>query len=70
MHIGDSTSDGLISSDYLPNAAQRIPARYAAVGVSHVHMEVVGATSIVEEYGTPNAYKVASAPAAGTTAAG
>jgi peptidoglycan/LPS O-acetylase OafA/YrhL len=60
VHIGDSTSEGLISSDYLPNAGQRIPARYQAVGVRHVHMEVVGATSIVEEYeGHPNAYKVA-----------
>jgi hypothetical protein len=60
VHIGDSTSEGLISSDYLPNAGQRIPARYAAVGVRDVHMEVVGATSIVEEYeGHPNAYKVA-----------
>jgi hypothetical protein len=60
VHVGDSTSDGLISSDYLPNAAQRIPARYSAVGVRDVHMEVVGATSIVEEYeGHPNAYKVA-----------
>jgi peptidoglycan/LPS O-acetylase OafA/YrhL len=60
VHIGDSTSEGLISSDYLPNASQRIPARYQAVGVRSVHMEVVGATSIVEEYqGHPNAYKVA-----------
>jgi len=60
VHVGDSTSDGLISSDYLPNAAQRIPARYSAVGVRDVHTEVVGATSIVEEYeGHPNAYKVA-----------
>ncbi len=60
VHIGDSTSEGLISSDYLPNARQRIPARYGAVGVRTVHMEVVGATSIVEEYeGHPNAYKVA-----------
>lgn len=60
VHIGDSTSDGLISSAYLPNPAQRIPARYAQVGVSSVHMEVVGGTSIVEEYDNqPNAYKVA-----------
>jgi peptidoglycan/LPS O-acetylase OafA/YrhL len=60
VHIGDSTSEGLISSDYLPNASARIPARYAAAGVRNVHMEVVGATSIVEEYeGHPNAYKVA-----------
>ena len=60
VHIGDSTSDGLISRDYLPDSRQRIPARYAAVGVRGVHMEVVGGTSIVEEYkNQPNAYKVA-----------
>jgi peptidoglycan/LPS O-acetylase OafA/YrhL len=60
VHIGDSTSDGLISSAYLPDAAQRIPARYAQIGVTSVHMEVVGGTSIVEEYDSqPNAYDVA-----------
>jgi hypothetical protein len=60
VHIGDSTSDGLISSAYLPDPARRIPARYAQVGVSSVHMEVVGGTSIVEEYDNkPNAAKVA-----------
>ena len=60
VHIGDSTSDGLISSDYLPHAAQRIPARYQQIGVTSVHMEVVGGTSIVEEYDNqPNAYDVA-----------
>jgi peptidoglycan/LPS O-acetylase OafA/YrhL len=61
VHIGDSTSDGLISSNYLPDPAQRIPARYAQVGVSGVHMEVVGGTSIVEEYDNqPNAFEVAT----------
>jgi peptidoglycan/LPS O-acetylase OafA/YrhL len=61
VHIGDSTSDGLVSSDYLPDPAQQIPARYAQVGVSSVHMEVVGGTSIVEEYDSqPNAFDVAS----------
>jgi hypothetical protein len=61
VHIGDSTSDGLISSNYLPDPAQRIPARYAQVGVSSVHMEVVGGTSIVEEYDNqPNAFNVAT----------
>jgi hypothetical protein len=61
VHIGDSTSDGLISSNYLPDPAQRIPERYAQVGVSSVHMEVVGGTSIVEEYDNqPNAFDVAT----------
>jgi hypothetical protein len=61
VHIGDSTSDGLVSADYEPNPANRIPARYADVGIRHSIMKVVGATSIVESLpGTPNAYQMAS----------
>jgi hypothetical protein len=60
VHIGDSTSEGLISADYLPNPADRITARYADVGVTHSIMEIQGATSIVETIdGLPNTYKVA-----------
>jgi len=60
VHIGDSTSEGLISSDYEPNPANRITARYADVGVQHSIMKIVGATSIVESLpGTPNAVKMA-----------
>jgi hypothetical protein len=61
VHIGDSTSDGLVSADYEPNPANRIPARYADVGIRHSIMKVVGATSIIESLpGTPNAYEMAS----------
>ncbi len=61
VHIGDSTSEGLISADYLPNAKERIPARYADVGVKQSIMKIVGATSVVESLpGTPNAYDMAS----------
>jgi peptidoglycan/LPS O-acetylase OafA/YrhL len=61
VHIGDSTSDGLVSADYEPNPANRIMARYADVGIRHSIMKVVGATSIVESLpGTPNAYQMAS----------
>jgi len=61
VHIGDSTSDGLVSADYEPNPANRIMARYADVGIRHSIMKVVGATSIVESLpGTPNAYEMAS----------
>jgi peptidoglycan/LPS O-acetylase OafA/YrhL len=61
VHIGDSTSDGLVLPAYQPNAALRIPARYKEVGIQNVHMEVVGGTSIVEEYDNqPNAFKVAT----------
>jgi peptidoglycan/LPS O-acetylase OafA/YrhL len=61
VHIGDSTSDGLFSSDYLPNKALQIPAQYANVGVKTTIDKVVGATSVVESLpGTPNAAKMAS----------
>jgi peptidoglycan/LPS O-acetylase OafA/YrhL len=62
VHIGDSTSEGLDNADYLPEEGQRIPARYAEVGVKEVHMEVQGATSIEEQFeGHPNAQEVAAA---------
>ncbi len=61
-HIGDSTSVDLISPDYLPNAAQRLGARYAAVGVRRLKIDASGGRSIVEEMaGQVNGYKVASA---------
>ena len=60
VHIGDSTSEGLISADYLPDPKQRIPAQYARVGATNQHMEITGATSIVETLpGGLNAQKVA-----------
>ncbi len=60
IHIGDSTSEGLTSSDYLPDPAQRMQAQYARVGVRVQHYEIAGARSIVERYeGQPNAYEAA-----------
>jgi peptidoglycan/LPS O-acetylase OafA/YrhL len=60
VHIGDSTSDGLISPDYLPDPRERIDARYAQVGVTTFIPEISGARSIVETYqGYPNAHTVA-----------
>jgi peptidoglycan/LPS O-acetylase OafA/YrhL len=60
VHIGDSTSDGLDSPDYLPDPRQRITAQYAMVGVTRTIMEVSGGRSIVETLdGQPNAYTVA-----------
>jgi hypothetical protein len=61
VHIGDSTSDGLFSNDYLPDKSQQIPAQYADVGVKTTIDKVVGATSVVESLpGTPNAQTMAS----------
>jgi lysophospholipase L1-like esterase len=60
VHIGDSTSDGLISPDYLPNPQERMGAQYARVGVTTFIPEISGARSIVETYdGQPNAHTVA-----------
>ena len=59
-HLGDSTSDGLVSPDFLPDPSQRIPAQYGRVGVSRSLMEVVGANSIVETLpGDENGYEIA-----------
>jgi peptidoglycan/LPS O-acetylase OafA/YrhL len=60
VHIGDSTSDGLTSADYLPDPAQRIDAQYARVGVTSFDSEISGARSVVERYKSePNADDVA-----------
>jgi peptidoglycan/LPS O-acetylase OafA/YrhL len=60
IHIGDSTSEGLTSSNYLPNPNDRIDAQYARIGANEQHFEISGARSIVETYeGEPNAYDVA-----------
>jgi peptidoglycan/LPS O-acetylase OafA/YrhL len=60
VHIGDSTSEGMISSNYLPDPGQRLNAQYARVGVRQTRDEITGATSIVETLpGGTNAYDVA-----------
>jgi peptidoglycan/LPS O-acetylase OafA/YrhL len=61
-HIGDSTSDGLVSPDYLPNPAQRIPERYEDVGVQTVRTDISGARSVAEVLpGQVNGYNAARA---------
>jgi peptidoglycan/LPS O-acetylase OafA/YrhL len=59
-HLGDSTSDGLVSPDYLPNPKQRIQAQYEDVGVRSVWTNIAGGRSIVEVIpGTVNGYDAA-----------
>ena len=61
-HIGDSTSDGLISPLYLPKAGERITARYEDVGVRSVVTDISGARSVVEVLpGQVNGYDAARA---------
>jgi hypothetical protein len=65
VHIGDSTSESLTSSDYLPNPAQRLGAQYAQVGAIHQDFQISGARSIVETWESqPNAYTVSQQIAA------
>jgi peptidoglycan/LPS O-acetylase OafA/YrhL len=59
-HIGDSTSEGMISPRYLPRAADRLPAQYARVGAAAVRLGISGARSVVETLPHQlNAYQVA-----------
>jgi lysophospholipase L1-like esterase len=60
MHIGDSTSEGMVSPDYLPNPAQRLTAQYQDVGVQTVLTNIVGANSVAEALpGDTNGYNAA-----------
>jgi hypothetical protein len=62
IHIGDSTSEGLDSPEYLPEEKQRIPNRYEEVGAREAITDISGARSIEERYeGEPNAAEVAEA---------
>ncbi len=60
VYIGDSTSEGEVSTDYIPNPRQRLQAQLADVGVRTTYPEISGARSIVETFeGFPNAATVA-----------
>jgi peptidoglycan/LPS O-acetylase OafA/YrhL len=60
VYIGDSTSEGEISTDYIPNGRLRLPAQLSDVGVHTTYPEISGARSIVETFeGQPNAATVA-----------
>jgi peptidoglycan/LPS O-acetylase OafA/YrhL len=62
VHIGDSTSEGLVSTEYLPDPGDLISAQYTRVGATTQHLEVSGARSIYENFeGLPNAQEVAEA---------
>lgn len=61
-HLGDSTSDGLVSPEYLPKPGERITARYEDVGVRSVLTDISGARSVVEVLpGQVNGYDAARA---------
>ncbi|HWG62560.1 MAG TPA: acyltransferase family protein [Streptosporangiaceae bacterium] len=60
VHIGDSTSEGMISSAYLPRRSDRLAAQYKAVGAKNVRWDISGARSVVETLpGQVNGYDAA-----------
>jgi hypothetical protein len=60
VYIGDSTSEGEVSSNYIPNASKRLPEQLADVGVHTTYPEISLARSIIETFkGQPNAQTVA-----------
>jgi hypothetical protein len=60
-HIGDSTSEGMVSPAYLPHKSQRLGAQYARVGTVATHLDISGARSILETLpGQKNAAQVAA----------
>jgi hypothetical protein len=66
VYIGDSTSAGEVSTNYIPNPKLRLQAQLADAGVGTTFPEISGARSIVETFqGEPNAAEVAQAHIAG-----
>jgi peptidoglycan/LPS O-acetylase OafA/YrhL len=62
LYIGDSTSEGLTSPEYLPPPSERIDAQLARVGARTSYFSISGARSIEERYeDEPNAYESALA---------
>jgi hypothetical protein len=50
VHVGGSTSLGLVSSSYIPDEQDQIPAQYTAAGVTTQHYEIAGGRAIIESY--------------------
>ncbi len=62
VHVGDSTSIGLMDPAYQPDPKARIDAQYARVGVEDFTADISGARSIVEHYkNRPNALEAVEA---------
>jgi peptidoglycan/LPS O-acetylase OafA/YrhL len=60
VYVGDSTSEGETSTDYVPDPSRRLGAQLAEIGVKRFVPQISGARSIVEIYkGRPDAATVA-----------
>jgi peptidoglycan/LPS O-acetylase OafA/YrhL len=59
VHVGDSTSLGLMSPKYLPRPEDRLDAQYGSVGVKLFVAEISGGRAIVEKLnGNQSAYEI------------
>jgi peptidoglycan/LPS O-acetylase OafA/YrhL len=69
VHVGDSTSVGLVDPAFQPVRKARLPAQYKRIGITDFEADIFGGRSIVETYkGQPNAQQaVTSRLAAGYT---
>jgi peptidoglycan/LPS O-acetylase OafA/YrhL len=67
VHVGDSTSLGMMSKTYLPDDADRLDARYRDVGVQFFVPEISGGRAIVEKIKVTqkNAWEIVTAKASG-----
>jgi peptidoglycan/LPS O-acetylase OafA/YrhL len=67
VHVGDSTSLGLISKKYIPDDGDRLDARYRDVGVRIFVPEISGGRAIVEKIKQTqkNAWEIVTAKASG-----
>jgi peptidoglycan/LPS O-acetylase OafA/YrhL len=60
FYIGDSTSEGVISTNYIPKEQHRLPARLRQIGVQEVETHITDALAVVERFeGLPSAAEVA-----------
>jgi peptidoglycan/LPS O-acetylase OafA/YrhL len=65
-YLGDSTSEGETSPNYIPNPARRLPHQLARGGVRSSHIDISGARAIIETFqGHPNGSVAAQSIVAG-----
>ena len=65
IHIGDSTSIGLISENTVPEPADRLQPQYLRVGADEVHFDIKGARAAIEHFQSdPNSTEVVQEMAA------
>jgi hypothetical protein len=60
VHLGDSTSIGLVSKSFIHDESQQISGQYSAIGITTQHYDILGGRSILEGYKTNPPAKVSA----------